>query len=93
MTILEALTGTSIDNRRTRNELMMMTGKSDRAVRVEIHKLRRQRNYIVSDTKESGYWLGTPQEWDLIFCNRQRRTALSNLYPKTNEIEGQLRIV
>lgn len=93
MTILEALTGTNINNRRTRGELMQMTDKSDRTVRVQIAKLRRQRHLILSDTSKAGYWLGTPQEWDILFCNKQRRRGLSNLYAKTNEIEGQLKIV
>lgn len=36
MTILEALKNTSTNDRVTREGLMFLTGKSDRAVRVEV---------------------------------------------------------
>ena len=92
MTILEALTGTSIDNRRTRNELMLMTGKSDRAVRVEIHKLRNIGHDISTDTKKGGYWLGAYEDWSE-FTQQENRRAKNTFIPKRKYDERQLRIV
>ena len=65
---------------------------SDRNIRDTIHNLRRKGHRICSDTKQSGYYIGTEKEWDK-FVLQQRKRALSNMYPMSNELDGQIEIV
>lgn len=74
-----------------RDVLAALHDTTDRAVRKAIHELRREGNRIISNPARSGYWLGTPEEWDA-FCDRERQAALSRMYRKTNEHNKQIRI-
>ena len=63
----------------------------DRQFRKAIHNLRNAGYHIISNSAESGYWLGTDDEWN-DFCDRERKAALSRLHRKTYENGRQLRI-
>jgi biotin operon repressor len=92
MNILELIYKASPIDRISRKELMIKTNMSDRNIRTTIHNLRRKGYRICSDTKNYGYYIGTEKEWDK-FVSQQRKRALNNMYPMSNELDGQLEIL
>jgi hypothetical protein len=75
----------------TRHQLHDLTNFDDRTIRASIHRLRNAGHHIISDPSQSGYWMGTDDEWN-DFCDRERRAALNRLHRKTWENGRQLKI-
>jgi len=91
LTTLEALQLTSPESRRTRSELTELTGLCDRAVRANIAELRRQGQYIISDTDRSGYYIGTQDQWNM-FCRKMVTRAQHTFYTKSYSNERQVMV-
>jgi DNA topoisomerase VI subunit A len=73
--LLALLMLTDNEFRYTRQTLVRATGMSDRAVRQEIHRLRKEdRVHIVSDTDRAGYYVGTSEQWNA-FARRENKRA------------------
>ena len=73
----------------TRKMLVERVGINDRAIRQNISKLRRKGHRIVNNTTKGGYYIGSPEEWD-IWVARERKRAMSCFYKRSNEYDNQL---
>lgn len=89
--ILSILSAYDADHHISRHMLYTVADCTDRAARASIHRLRNAGHHIISDPSQSGYWIGTDDEWNA-FCDRERRAALNRLHRKTWENGRQLKI-
>ena len=89
MKTIDALANTSPETRKTRAELMILTGLSDRAVREEISRLRHKQIWIISDTDRAGYYIGTQDQYNL-WCRKMTHRAQNTFYRKDYSNERQV---
>ena len=89
--IAEILAAYDADHHISRVCLYLFAHCTDRAARVSMHRLRNAGYHIISDPSQSGYWMGTDDEWNA-FCDRERQAALNRLHRKTWENGRQLKI-
>ena len=89
--VAEIIVAYNANHHASRQLLHYLTNLDDRAIRASIHRLRNAGHHIISDPSQSGYWMGTDDEWN-DFCDRERRAALNRLHRKTWENGRQLRI-
>ena len=74
----------------SREELVQLTGRSERNVREQIEKARRRGAMIVSNTKGGGYKIAeTGAEWS-DFVERERRRAVATFKKATGIPNGQM---
>lgn len=74
----------------SREELVDLTGLSDRTVREKIEQARRRGCMIVSNTREGGYKIAADgAEWSE-FVERERRRAVATFKKATGIPNGQM---
>lgn len=77
------------ENAVSRNDLQRLTGMNDRAVRMEVKRLLRLGEPILSSSKHGGYWRSENlDEWNE-FINESKRRAESE-YKNIEALEKKL---
>ena len=89
--MLSIIEQATIERPATREMLVVRLGISDRANRTNISRLRRKGHRIVNNIEKGGYYIGSPEEWD-IWVAREERRAKSCFYKRSNEYDNQLEV-
>lgn len=90
--ILKIIQSADKERPATREMLVERLGISDRANRTNISRLRRKGHRIVNNIEKGGYYIGSPEEWD-IWVEREARRAMSCFYSKSHVYDNQLEVM